>query len=665
MIPVKLDYPPSLTKRFHDDFSWFYEFYAKYSNNAQFLILATEEYVKYLKELEVYRAEIEDVFSGRCLYCGTKNIDAILPLHPIDKNKEFPALVQEIKNIVPLCQQCKKVTAYFDYENTEEDFLYYFTKINGRSAERITFDSLINRRPNVLVPTQEPSHLNIKIIVNSGKLVGSNPYAKKIISICSLNSPRKSSERKVLLNDLKMIGDVDFEYLKLWTCFKSYRESVFKDYSYAEELQVIDHGYYNEDERYGLVADIEPRRIEDKLHHQIERVIERINRDVIDDPIECVRFSFSGLRSIDSGEVDLDGIKALGVIGENGVGKSTLLNFMSMFARGTRYSEVVKSSDGFMSSKIKFPNGSFVGKKKDNYYNNRLRILSRFEGGFLCEGEIEEKVRMAYISDARVNRESIKRAGSWLLGLYEAEFDEVASRLKEVLGINYDSNLIRMEDGVVVMNEDGSIKKIEDLSSGYKSILLIIYSIHVQFGKTYRASSEYIHLSSVVGLVFIDEIDLHLHPVWKINIVSRLKRIFPDILFIFTTHDPLVLKGCVKKEVLLLKRDDLGTVYMSQDLPDLSGYDVEKILTSSYFGLGTSSDVESNNLLLDLSRSITGEDDDAVNDLIRELKYKNQYGASYRDMIAYLCVDKSLADNKEINFEKIVDVINKRVGSND
>ena len=51
------------------------------------------------------------------------------------------------------------------------------------------------------------------------------------------------------------------------------------------------------------------------------------------------------------------------------------------------------------------------------------------------------------------------------------------------------------------------------------------------------------------GVVLIDEIDLHLHPTWQKKIVADLRRAFPNIQFIVTTHAPLVI-GSLKEGAL-------------------------------------------------------------------------------------------------------------------
>lgn len=43
------------------------------------------------------------------------------------------------------------------------------------------------------------------------------------------------------------------------------------------------------------------------------------------------------------------------------------------------------------------------------------------------------------------------------------------------------------------------------------------------------------------GIVLIDEIELHMHPTWQRMILPVLKKTFPNIQFLITTHSPQVL----------------------------------------------------------------------------------------------------------------------------
>ena len=43
------------------------------------------------------------------------------------------------------------------------------------------------------------------------------------------------------------------------------------------------------------------------------------------------------------------------------------------------------------------------------------------------------------------------------------------------------------------------------------------------------------------GVVLIDEIELHMHPSWQRGVLKKLRKTFPNIQFIITTHSPIVL----------------------------------------------------------------------------------------------------------------------------
>ncbi|MBK3824249.1 AAA family ATPase [Paraburkholderia aspalathi] len=63
-------------------------------------------------------------------------------------------------------------------------------------------------------------------------------------------------------------------------------------------------------------------------------------------------------------------------------------------------------------------------------------------------------------------------------------------------------------------------------------------------------------LEHMCGLVLIDEIDLHLHPQLQIEIISRTRRLLPNMSFIVTTHNPVTLVGAQAHEISILSHND-------------------------------------------------------------------------------------------------------------
>ncbi len=131
--------------------------------------------------------------------------------------------------------------------------------------------------------------------------------------------------------------------------------------------------------------------------------------------------------------------------------------------------------------------------------------------------------------------------------------------------------------------------------------------------------------SRMTGLVLIDEIDLHLHPLWQVVIISRLREQFPRLSFVATTHNPLTLLGARKGEIHVLQRDPKsGRVSARQrDIPP--GTRADQVLTGDWFGLPSTVDRETLALLNEhraILRNGSLEFDSRRKQLERELRWR-------------------------------------------
>lgn len=57
------------------------------------------------------------------------------------------------------------------------------------------------------------------------------------------------------------------------------------------------------------------------------------------------------------------------------------------------------------------------------------------------------------------------------------------------------------------------------------------------------------------GIVLIDEVDLHLHPAWQQKIIPGLRKAFPMLQFIVTSHSPQVLSTVKSENIRIVHRD--------------------------------------------------------------------------------------------------------------
>jgi len=176
---------------------------------------------------------------------------------------------------------------------------------------------------------------------------------------------------------------------------------------------------------------------------------------------------------------------------------------------------------------------------------------------------------------------TIANPADWLLKVSEPTFDIAARALREVLMLDRSAHFAR-EDGRIIIETDSGRTPLSEMSVGYKSVVAMATDI------TREMLYHYDNLEYAAAIVLVDEIETHLHPRWKMRIMTLLRRAFPRIQFIVTTHDPLCLKGMYDGEVFVLQRSpDDSRVETLTDLPDPQGMRAEQILTSEFFGLGT------------------------------------------------------------------------------
>ncbi|NKC10730.1 MAG: TIR domain-containing protein [Gammaproteobacteria bacterium] len=92
----------------------------------------------------------------------------------------------------------------------------------------------------------------------------------------------------------------------------------------------------------------------------------------------------------------------------------------------------------------------------------------------------------------------------------------------------------------------------------------------------------------MTGIVLIDELDLHLHPRWQSTIVADLRKAFPRMTFVATTHNPLALLGADTGEVHVLRNSGGELDARQIDLPP--GIRADQVLTGEWFGLTSTLD---------------------------------------------------------------------------
>ena len=174
----------------------------------------------------------------------------------------------------------------------------------------------------------------------------------------------------------------------------------------------------------------------------------------------------------------------------------------------------------------------------------------------------------------------------WLQRIDDDTFFAVARAIREVLALKKEDTIIRKGDGNIFVKAHSIETPIQNLSDGYRSLFSMVINIMREL------IDQWGNLEQASGIVLLDEIEIHMHPRWKLRVVAALRRSMPKVHFIATTHDPLCLRGLEEGEVHVFYRDSDERIQNLSDLPNVKRLRAEQLLTSEYFGLDSTSDPE-------------------------------------------------------------------------
>lgn len=107
---------------------------------------------------------------------------------------------------------------------------------------------------------------------------------------------------------------------------------------------------------------------------------------------------------------------------------------------------------------------------------------------------------------------------------------------------------------IQAIKDNGERFNIDQLSHGAKSVLMIAAKLAMHC----CALNPHLHdkaPAQTPGIILIDEIDLHLHPRWQQHVIDDLRRCFPKMQFIISTHSPAVLSTVKKENIREIKVD--------------------------------------------------------------------------------------------------------------
>jgi hypothetical protein len=157
---------------------------------------------------------------------------------------------------------------------------------------------------------------------------------------------------------------------------------------------------------------------------------------------------------------------------------------------------------------------------------------------------------------------------------YKGKWGRLTDALRKVLGLSKRHRFSLTYTGVRVSGPDiGNRVPLAALADGYKGTFLWLCDF---IGWAMLAGELGRTIDSIEGILIIDEIEQHLHPSLQIDLLPRLRRCFPRLQVICSTHSPFIPLSISSKGLFSLKRDR-GRVRLMAQVEGLSHYAVQDV----------------------------------------------------------------------------------------
>ncbi|MFM5998706.1 MAG: AAA family ATPase [Dolichospermum sp.] len=206
-------------------------------------------------------------------------------------------------------------------------------------------------------------------------------------------------------------------------------------------------------------------------------------------------------------------------------------------------------------------------------FSDKINDFRDFLYWFKEEEEYENEVRLRQDTNFRNPRLEIIRKAleTFLEGFPNTQFSDL--HIVRVSS-SREGGIRRLSKPSLVIKKNGENFKLDQLSDGEKTLLMIVVDIARRLAilnPSITNPSEL--LEKGTGIILIDEIDLHLHPQWQRIVIPSFRKTFPHCQFIVTTHSPQVLSGVNRENVFILEDSEIV------ETPHTFGRDSNSILS--------------------------------------------------------------------------------------
>jgi predicted ATP-dependent endonuclease of OLD family len=305
---------------------------------------------------------------------------------------------------------------------------------------------------------------------------------------------------------------------------------------------------------------------------------------------EHIKMDFPKKTDPDKAEVHI-------LTGENGTGKSTILEILSMYLDEKPGRTTNRNARKFIGNKSKctctlqneYILGDYINNKRNENFEHHFEFAVFAYSGYRHISEIRvdgpRKITDFPLKDSLNFRKSINPHNliQWIVNTKTNELsnkgrgdNEKAELFKQTLGIleSIISNIINqsvlfdIDDNFDVLLEIDKLSLPFDvMPDGLKSMTLWLGDLLMRMDRIKWKDDLPIFDRNFI--LFLDEIEVHLHPAWQRKILPVIQKLFKNAQIFISTHSPFVVGSVDGAWVHKLKKGDDGFAVLDGE-PTLS-----------------------------------------------------------------------------------------------
>ncbi len=213
---------------------------------------------------------------------------------------------------------------------------------------------------------------------------------------------------------------------------------------------------------------------------------------------------------------------------------------------------------------------------------------------------------------------------------YNLVIQEIEKAMFEIIGWNIEFKLATKPFNIF-LEVDGKHLEFDVLPDGLKSILSLIADLIRRLDKLDDNSNILEHHF----LLFLDEIDIHLHPAWQRKILPVIQKLFPNAQIFVSTHSPFVVGSVSDAYVYTFKLTD-NSVSVLDKIEESKAGNSYSLILEEIFGVEETFDDETEaefRQFYQLRDEIMQGDDDKITEWLQIARHLMKKGIEVTDIV--------------------------------